>query len=162
VPRFIVPARPKVESLQQEKFPIVPEVDMSTWRKSERKEIAAGSGSASGDRLLTKEELDTVLGEISPGLHVGDEIRISGRLENLTNSPLESISITEPSGIKVAISEMINPGEILCFLDYRQVVSKSDLERGYVSLMLQWSSKGVICARKRIDISTTDGLPKSA
>jgi len=162
VPRFIVPARQKIESLQQEKFPIVPEVDMSTWRKSERKEIASGSGSASGDRLLTKKELDLVLGEISPGLHVGDEIRVSGRLENLTNAPLESINITEPTGVKVATSEMINPGEMLCFLDYRQVVSKSDLEKGYVSLMLQWSSKGVICARKRIDISTMDGLPKSA
>jgi sialidase-1 len=162
VPRFILPARKKVKELDDQNFPLIPEVDMSTWRSSERKEIASAAGSASGDPLLTTQDLDLLLGEVSPGLHVGDEIRVSGRIENFTNNPLLSVRVTDPSGITVATSEAINPGGKLCFLDYRQVVRESDLLLGFVSLALQWSSNGVTCVRRKIDISTIDGLPITA
>lgn len=159
VPRFILPARRKSEILSQRDFPLIPEVDMSSWRASERKEIGSAEGSASGDPLLTVEDFEELLGEISPGLHEGDEIRVSGRLENGTSEALLSVVVADKSGTLITKSEMINPGEQLCFLDYRQVVTNEDLARGHVLVELQWSSGGVIRGHKAIMISTIDGIP---
>jgi hypothetical protein len=159
VPRFIRPARKGIETLLTEQLPQVPEVDMSSWRSSERKEIGSADGSASGDPLLTTAQLNDLLGEVSPGLKLGDEIRLSGYLANYTNKPLEGVEIKDSSGVVIVKSDQINPGEKLCFLDRRQIVSSVDLLRGYVSMEFQWSSKGVVCVRKVLNLSTKDGLP---
>ncbi len=159
VPRFIIPARKNSHMLNQKKVPLVPEVDMSIWRSSERKEIGSAEGSASGDPLLTVEEFEGLLGEISPGLHEGDEIRISGRIQNRTSQTLLSVEISVKSGVSIVKSDTVKSGEQLCFLDYRQMVSNEDLSKGYVSVEIQWSSDGAICGHKTIDISTTTGIP---
>jgi sialidase-1 len=159
VPRFILPARRKSEMLNEREFPLIPEVDMSGWRASERKEIGSAEGSASGDPLLTVEDFEELLGEISPGLHEGDEIRVSGRLENRTSELLLAVEISDQSGEVITKSEVIGPGEQLCFLDYRQVVTRADLLRGHVLVGLQWSSAGVVQEFKASMISTTDGKP---
>lgn len=159
VPRFIRPARKGIETLLTEQLPQVPEVDMSSWRSSERKEIGSADGSASGDALLTTAQLNDLLGEVSPGLKLGDEIRLSGYLANYTNKPLEGVEIKDSSGVVIVKSDQIHPGEKLCFLDRRQIVSSVDLLRGYVSMEFQWSSKGVVCVRKALNLSTKDGLP---
>jgi sialidase-1 len=159
VPRFILPARRKSEILSRREFPLIPEVDMSGWRASERKEIGSAEGSASGDPLLTVEDFEELLGEISPGLHEGDEIRLSGRLENGTTDALLSVAIADQSGMLITKSEIVNPGEQLYFLDYRQVVTSEDLIRGHVLVELQWSSRGVARDHKALMISTLDGIP---
>jgi len=159
VPRFILPARINKEILNQKKFPIVPDVDMSAWRSSERKEIGSAEGSASGDPLFTVEDFEELLGEISPGLHEGDEIRISGRILNRTSESLISVQISNESGTPIVISDVVESGKQLYFLDYRQIVTRDDLSRGFVSVVIQWSSDGALGNLKTIDISTTTGLP---
>ncbi len=159
IPRFILPARRKSEILSRREFPLIPEVDMSSWRASERKEIGSAEGSASGDPLLTVEDFQELLGEISPGLHEGDEIRVSGRLENGTSVPLLAVEILDQSGVTITKSEAIGSGEQLCFLDYRQVVTSDDLLSGHVLVGLQWSSGGALGDLKSIMISTADGKP---
>jgi sialidase-1 len=159
VPRFILPARINKEILNQKKFPIVPDVDMSAWRSSERKEIGSAEGSASGDPLFTVEDFEELLGEISPGLHEGDEIRISGRILNRTSESLISVQISIESGTPIVISDVVESGKQLYFLDYRQIVTRDDLSRGFVSVVIQWSSDGALGNLKTIDISTTTGLP---
>jgi sialidase-1 len=162
VPRFIRPARKGVEILAVDQLPQVPEVDMSLWRPSERKEIAAASGSASGDSLLTKAQLDQLMGEITPSLKAGDEIRLSGYLRNNTKTALQNVEIKTPSKVVIAKSDRINPGEKLCFLDYRHYVNSTDITNGFVSMEFEWRSEGLLCVRKAIRISTRDGLPISS
>jgi hypothetical protein len=159
VPRFILPARKSLDILNRKDFPVVPEVDMSTWRLSERKEIGSAEGSASGDPLFTVQDFEELLGEISPGLHEGDEIRVSGRIRNWTSEPLLAVEIADKSGFPIAKSDSVKTGEQLCFLDYRQMVTSEDLSRGYVSIEIQWTSDGAIGGLKTIDISTTTGIP---
>ena len=159
VPRFIRPGRKDAGILAVDQLPQVPEVDMSLWRASERKEIAAASGSASGDSLLTKAQLDQLMGEITPSLKAGDEIRLSGYLCNNTKTALQDVEIKSPSKVGIAKSECINPGEKLCFLDYRHFVNSIDFKKGFVSMEFEWWSEGLLCVRKAIRISTRDGLP---
>jgi len=159
VPRFILPARKSPDILNQKEFPLVPEVDMSTWRSSERKEIGSAEGSASGDPLFTVQDLEELLGEISPGLHEGDEIRISGRLRNWTSKTLLSAEISDQSGFSIAKCDYVKSGEQLCFLDYRQMVTSEDLAKGFVSIEIQWTSEEAIGGLTTIDISTTTGIP---
>jgi len=159
VPRFIRPARKDVEILSVDYLPQVPEVDMSLWRPSERKEIAAASGSASGDLLLTKVQLDQLIGDITPSLKAGDEIRLSGYLRNNTNIALHNVEIKTPSKVVIAKSNGINPGEKLYFLDYRHYVNSADFTQGFISMEFECWSEGLLCIRKVIRISTRDGLP---
>lgn len=162
IPRFIRPGRKGVEILSVDQLPQVPEVDMSLWRASERKEIAAASGSASGDALLTKAQLDQLMGEITPSLKVGDEIRMSGYLRNNTKTALQNVEIKTPSKVVIAKSDCVNPGEKLCFLDYRHYVNSTDCTQGFISMEFEWWSEGLLCVRKAIRISTRDGLPISS
>jgi sialidase-1 len=162
VPRFIRPGRKGVEILAVDQLPQIPEVDMSLWRPSERKEIAAASGSASGDSLLTKAQLDQLMGEITTTLKVGDEIRVSGYLRNNTKTILQNVEIKNPSKVVIAKSDCINPDEKLCFLDYRHYVNSTDFTQGFISMEFEWWSEGLLCIRKAIRISTRDGLPISS
>jgi hypothetical protein len=132
---------------------------MSTWRSSERKEIGSAEGSASGDPLFTVQDFEELLGEISPGLHEGDEIRISGRLRNWTSKTLLSVEISDQSGFSIARGDSVKSGEQLFFLDYRQMVTSEDLARGFVSIEIQWTSEEAIGGLTTIDISTTTGIP---
>lgn len=158
IPRFIRPARKDLGILSIEQLPQVPEVDMSLWRPSERKEIAAASGSASGNLLLSKAQLDQLMGEITTALKVGDEIRVSGYLRNNTKTALHNVEIQDPLKIVIAKSDCINPGEKLHFLDYRQFVDSIDTGQGFLSMEFLLTSSGVVCVRKVIRISTRDGL----
>ena len=135
---------------------------MSLWRASERKEIAAASGSASGDALLTKAQLDQLMGEITPSLKAGDEIRLSGYLCNNTKTALQNVEIKTPSKVVIAKSDCVNPGEKLCFLDYRHYVNSADCIQEFISMEFEWWSEGLLCVRKAIRISTRDGLPISS
>lgn len=162
IPRFIRPERKAVGTLSAQQLPQIPEVDMSLWRPSERKEIAAASGSASGDSLLTKVQLDQLMGEITPSLKVGDEIRVSGYLRNNTKTALQNVEIKASPKVVIAKSDCINPGEKLSFLDYRHYVNSTDITQGFISMEFEWWSKGLVCVRKAIQISTRDGLPISS
>jgi sialidase-1 len=162
VPRFIRPVRKSVEILTVNQMPHVPEVDMSLWKPSERKEIAASSGSASGDLLLTKAQLDEIMGEPTQGLNIGDEIRVSGFLGNNSKTSLQNVEIKSLSGQAVTKSDSLQPGEKLYFLDHRHVVNSIDITQEFISIEYEWWSDGLLCGHKVLRISTRDGLPISS
>jgi len=136
---------------------------MSVFRKSERKEIGPSSGSASGDPVFTKAEFDQILGPITPGLHLGDELRFSGRLANHSENDLTEIELNGfDSKIEVEKNEL-KSGEKLNFLDFRHVVTERDIETGQISAIFSWSARvsgqEVVSDEKTISLSTLTGLP---
>jgi hypothetical protein len=162
--RYVRPGRnqEKLEKLSGSIKRHIPKVDMSVFRSSERKEIGPNSGSASGDPIFTKEEFDEILGPVSPGLHLGDELRFSGRLQNHSSSALTNLLIThecEEGSIKEA---ELAPGEKVKFMDLRYRVTEKDLEKGHVSLFFRWSgehaSSGAVSGEIIHRISTKTGL----
>ena len=162
--RFVRPARREVseEFHSDPKRRFVPEVDMSTWRPFERKEIGQAGGSASGEPLYTWDELDVLLGPISPGLHLGDEVRLSGRLANLGNKTLSQVTIENSCDAQIIKRDVVAPTERIVFLDVRHVVTESDLARGKVSARFTWSAtlNGEQVGGEVVqEFSTTTGLP---
>jgi sialidase-1 len=140
----------------------IPTVDMSVFKFSERKEIGPNSGSASGDPIFTKEEFDQILGPVSPGLKVGDELRFSGRLQNHSSNLLADIKIESLCQEKVTNISKLSPGEKITFMDLRYRVRREDLEIGEVSLVFKWSAThpdlGSTSGQISHQISTTSGL----
>jgi hypothetical protein len=140
----------------------IPTVDMSVFKFSERKEIGPNSGSASGDPIFTKEEFDQILGPVSPGLKVGDELRFSGRLQNHSSNLLTDIKIESLCVEKVTNTSKLSPGDKITFLDLRYRVRSEDLETGKVSLAFKWSAThpnlGSTSGQISHQISTKSGL----
>ena len=159
VPRFIRPGRTHEAIQVKAKNPTVPEVNMGVWRASERKEVGAVGGSTSGDVLYTSDELSEILGAVSPGLHVNDEIRISGKLVNNSEDTYNNVSIRTESGTVIEEKKALPPGNSITFLDYRQMVSVADLERGYVEIAIKWLEDEDVKGTEMLRLSIESGLP---
>ena len=159
IPRFIRPGRTHTNNQLKVKSPTVPEVDMGVWRASERKEVGAVGGSTSGDVLYTTDELNEIMGAITPGLHINDEIRISGKLENKSKDIFNKVSLRAVSGATIKEQQELLPGSSLTFLDYRQTVSVEDIERGYVEIAVKWLEDEDVKGVERLRLSIESGLP---
>lgn len=133
VPRYIRPGRNLEVEAEMSHTPKVPEVDMSGFRSSERKEVGAKGGSTSGDPLFTSEELEKILGPISPGLHQNDEIRFSVRINNLGVEKLRDIEILDRENKIVFAHSVLNLEERVCALDIRQVITREDIANEVVT-----------------------------
>ncbi len=165
--RFVRPGRDqeRYEQISKATKNKIPKIDMSVFRKSERKEIGPSSGSASGDPVFTKSEFEEILGPIRPGLHAGDELRFSGRLANHSAFEITDVEITA-FGESVSIeNQRLNPGERVNFLDIRHVVSEQEVELGLITAAFSWkahsSTQEIISGNKVIRLSTVTGLPTS-
>jgi sialidase-1 len=163
--RFVRPGRDQkqYELISSATKNTIPKIDMSVFRKSERKEIGPSSGSASGDPVFTKDEFEKILGPIKPGLHIGDELRFSGRLANHSATEITDIEIIA-FGKSVSIdNQSLKPGERLNFLDIRHEVSDQEVESGSIIGVFSWkarnSSQKLISGEKTIKLSTVTGLP---
>lgn len=162
--RYVRPGRnqEKLEKLSGSIKHYIPKVDMSVFRSSERKEIGPNSGSASGDPIFTKTEFDEILGPVSPGLHLGDELRFSGRIQNHGPVSLSDILITHDCEEDPVNASELTPNEKVKFMDLRYRVTEEDLENGYVSLIFSWSclhpQAGTLSGELRLQISTKTGL----
>lgn len=151
VPRFIRPARDHVIEKMLINAPSVPEVDMSGFKVFERKEVGTAGGSTSGDSLFTTEELDKILGEITPGLHLNDEIRFSARVSNLGQAPVKNLKIINRNQEIVFESKLLEPNSKLCELDIRELISIEDLE-GLAS-RFTFEASGEMCDADTLEIS---------
>jgi hypothetical protein len=159
VPRFIRPGRTHEAIQVKAKNPTVPEVNMGVWRASERKEVGAVGGSTSGDVLYTSDELNEILGAVSPGLHLNDEIRVSGKLVNNSKDTYNKVSIRAESGAIIEEEKVLPSGNSMTFLDYRQTVSVADLERGYVEIAIKWLEDEDVKGTEKLRLSIESGLP---
>ena len=159
IPRFIRPGRNLEAIPTTAKNPTVPEVDMGVWRASERKEVGAVGGSTSGDVLFTTDDLDKVLGEISPGLHLNDEIRVSGKLENNSRKVIKNVAIQTQADLTIAAQEELPSGRSMTFLDYRQTVSMQDIAQGYIEIAIKWLEDECVIGLEKIRLSIESGLP---
>lgn len=158
--RYVRPGR-NVEMLRKMEGSIrrhVPPVDMTVFRASERKEIGPLGGSASGDPIFTKEEFEAILGPVSPGLHVGDELRFSGRLINQSSDELKKIEISHFATETPMIHDQLAPGEKFTFMDLRYVVTQEDVNRGQIHPRFTWRAEPNKSGEIRYVISTDSGL----
>jgi hypothetical protein len=131
---------------------------MSVFRASERKEIGPLGGSASGDPIFTKEEFDAILGPVSQGLHVGDELRFSGRLINQSDDELNNIEISHFSTSEPMKKDQLKPMEKFTFMDLRYVVTQEDVKRGQVQAQFIWRADKDKSGEVTLLISTDSGL----
>ena len=163
--RFVRPGRIGRLEKPESELHYMPTVDMSLWKTSSRKEVGASGGSTSGDPIYTWDELDQLLAPIAPGLHAGDEMRFSGRLAYQGEGSLHKVTIENFCDETVLRREVMNKGERIVFLDLRHVVTKEEVERGYVSASFTWSGE-LVKDGKRTKVggevvqkySTSDGL----
>ncbi len=141
--RYVRPGRNKhrLDELTNTLTRRIPKVEMSAFRASERKEIGPNSGSASGDPIFTKAEFDEILGPITPGLHVGDELRFSGRLQNHSKVHISDVLITHPCQEESIRAICVAAGDKVKFMDLRYTVTQKDVEKGSISLYFNWSGQ---------------------
>ena len=158
--RYVRPGRnqERLKSLESSVKRHIPEVDMSVFRASERKEIGPLGGSASGDPIFTKKEFDEILGEVSPGLHIGDELRFSGRLINQSEYELKNIEISQFAAEKPMKQDRLAPGEKLTFMDLRYIVTQADVDRGEIHARFTWRADSDNSGEINYVISTDTGL----
>ena len=140
IARYIRPARELAHEKLLINAPSVPEVNMSEFKIYERKEVGSAGGTTSGDALFTSEELDTILGTISPGLHLNDEVRFSLRISNLSKMELRGLRVTDRKQELVLESDLIQPNSKLCELDIRQTVTDLDLKDGKAAFTFEASA----------------------
>ena len=140
----------------------IPSIDMSLFRISERKEIGSNSGSASGEPIFSKKEYDEILGPVSPGFRVGDELRFSGRLQNHSPYLLSDLKIESPCEGNIDTRINLESGQKITFMDLRYQVCSNDLESEKVCLAFNWSAVhpklGVVNGHILHQISTKTGL----
>lgn len=159
--RYVRPGRNQEElkRLENSVKRHIPTVDMSVFRASERKEIGPLGGSTSGDPIFTKSEFDSILGPVSRGLHIGDELRFSGRLINLGECELNNIEIRHFAGDIPYRHEQLKPGEKYTFMDLRYVVTQNDVNRGQIRAQFMWRADQDKSGEFTQVISTDSGLP---
>ena len=92
--------------------------------------LGPAGGTTSGDSLFTTEELDKILGPVTPGLHEGDEVRFSARISNQLSCPIVNLKITDRSGEMICEFDSIAAGSKECILDIRQKVTSDDVTVG--------------------------------
>jgi sialidase-1 len=151
VPRYIRPGRNNEIEEQLGSAPTVPEVDMSGFNITERKEVGPAGGTTSGDSLYTTEELELILGPITPGLHVGDEVRFSARVTNNLETTLSNLRINDRNQQRVFNKSTLASNSKECILDIRQLVSEADVAAGIARYEFELS--GSICDAGGSEIS---------
>jgi sialidase-1 len=151
VPRYIRPGRNQEVEAQIKGAPTVPEVDMNSFNLTERKEVGPAGGTTSGDSLYTADELERILGPITPGIHVGDEVRFSARISNQLSCPVVNLKIVDRFGETIREFDSIAAGEKECVLDIRQKVTKDDATAG--SACFYFELTGAIRNSKGAEIS---------
>lgn len=158
--RYVRPGRSEEALAKLEKMVTrhIPTVDMSVFRASERKEIGPLGGSASDDPIFTRDEFEALLGPVTPGLHVGDELRFSGRLINESAGNLNAIEITDFAGENAILHERLEPGEKFTFMDLRYVVTQEDVKVGMVRAHFTWRADPDRTGEVTQIISTVSGL----
>jgi sialidase-1 len=134
--RFVWPARTAPPA--QHTSRMIPTVDMSVWRPSERKEVGQQGGTSAGEAIHTREELDAMLGPISPGLHAGDEMRFSGRLANHGPGVLTDVTIDNSGDPTTITHDVLSPDQRIVFLDVRHSVTADEVLKGLVEVMFTW------------------------
>jgi sialidase-1 len=137
--RFVRPARATLPEQQSAATTrIIPAVDMTVWRPSERKEVGQLGGTSAGEPIHTREELDAILGPVSPGLHVGDEMRFSGRLANHGPGVLTNITIDNSCDGSTIERAVLDPDQRIVFLDVRHTVTAAEVRQGIVEARFTW------------------------
>ena len=151
VPRYIRPGRNQEVEAGLVSAPTVPEVDMSGFNITERKEVGPAGGTTSGDSLYTAEELEMILGPISVGLHVGDEVRFSARVTNNLDTTLSNLRINDRNQQNVFKKIALASQTKECILDIRQDVTESDVAAAIARY--EFELIGSICDAKGSEIS---------
>jgi hypothetical protein len=119
----------------------MPKVDMSQWELTSRKEIGASAGLINGEPIYTSEELETILGPISPGLHVGDEMRFSGRFRFNGNGYIQNLTIFFNKKVRISQRELVKDGDEIIFLDVRHIVTREEVSSGMIVIEITWSGE---------------------
>jgi len=151
VPRYIRPGRNQEVEAQLISAPTVPEVDMNSFDITERKEVGPAGGTTSGDPLYTADELERILGPITPGLHLADEVRFSARISNQLSCPVANLKIVDRFGETIRKFESIVAESKECILDIRQIITKDDVDTGFARFNFELT--GAIRNSKGLDIS---------
>jgi len=151
VPRYIRPGRNQEVEAQLISAPTVPEVDMNVFNITERKEVGPAGGTTSGDPLYTADELERILGLITPGLHLADEVRFSARISNQLSYPVVNLKMVDRFGERICEYDSIAAGEKECILDIRQKVTSDDVTAG--SARFEFTLTGAIRNSKGAEIS---------
>jgi sialidase-1 len=150
-PRYIRPGRNQEVEAQLTSAPTVPEVDMNGFNITERKEVGPAGGTTSGDPLYTADELERILGPITPGLHLADEVRFSARISNQLSCPVVNLKIVDRFGEIICEYDSIEAGSKECILDIRQKVTSDDVKAG--SARFNFELTGAIRNSKGAEIS---------
>jgi sialidase-1 len=151
VPRYIRPGRNQEVEAQLISAPTVPEVDMNGFNITERKEVGPAGGTTSGDPLYTANELERILGPITPGLHLADEVRFSARISNQLSCPVVNLKIVDRFGERICEYDSIEAGSKECILDIRQKVTSNDVLVGHARF--EFTLTGAIRNSKGAEIS---------
>jgi sialidase-1 len=151
VPRYIRPGRNQEVEAQLMSAPTVPEVDMNGFNITERKEVGPAGGTTSGDPLYTADELERILGPITPGLHLADEVRFSARISNQLSCPVVNLKIVDRFGERICEYDSIEAGSKECILDIRQKVTSDDVTTGFARFNFELT--GAIRNSKGAEIS---------
>jgi sialidase-1 len=118
-----------------------PSSDLSSFKQHARKEIGEISEKYDATNLYTREELDEILGNPSQGIHLGDELRFSGKLAFHGTGKLRNVQIENfESGFQQETLEMIS-GDQVNFLDVRHMVTQSEIEQGSIRVNFNWSGE---------------------
>lgn len=137
--RFVLPARAELDVISTgTEIKKVPPADMTVWDSHVKKEVGKAGGSTGGEPIFNRSELDLLLGPVSPGLHLGDELRFSGRLANLSNQSFSSIEVSNTCNNSLITAAVINPGEKLLFMDVRKIVEEQEVAAGYTNIRFGW------------------------
>lgn len=151
VPRYIRPVRNQEVEAELSTATKVPEVDMKVFNATERKEVGPAGGTTSGDPLYTVDELERILGPVTPGIHVSDEVRFSARISNHLSCPITNLKVVDRSGEKICEYDSIDAGCKESFLDIRQKITSDDVAIG--SARFYFELTGAICNSKGVEIS---------
>ena len=151
IPRYIRPGRNQEVEARLVSAPTVPEVDMSGFNITERKEVGPAGGTTSGDPLYTADELEMILGAISAGLHVGDEVRFSARITNNLENTISNLRINDRNLENVFKKSTLASNLKKCILDIRQGVTEADVSAGVARY--EFELTGSICDAQGSEIS---------
>jgi sialidase-1 len=151
IPRYVRPGRNQEVEAQLINAPKVPEIDMNGFNLTERKEVGPAGGTTSGDPLYTAEQLEKILGSITPGLHLSDEVRFSARLTNLLSCPIVNLKIVDRFEEIICEFDSIAAGSKECVLDIRQKVTSDDVIAGFARFSFELT--GALCNSKGAEIS---------
>jgi sialidase-1 len=154
IPRYIRPGRDKLVEDQIISASHVPEVDMSGFNITERKEVGPSGGTTSGDAIYTAEELLKILGPVAPGFHVGDEIRFSARVSNNSSYYFRNLEITDRDNKVIFNLDELAPMGKEAILDIRQEICDSDVPQEVVRY--EFKLRGFQCDSDGMQLTNVD------